>query len=54
MIRGRIVDLSHKLLGELASLCRVESQYARDISEYTHLKWIAADLERRWRKAVKP
>jgi hypothetical protein len=48
----RATELPVKLLGDLAQLCRVESQYARDVAEYTHLKWIKADLERRIRKAA--
>jgi hypothetical protein len=45
-------ELNPRLLGDLAQLCRVESTRARTIDDYTHLNWIAADLDRRWRKAV--
>jgi hypothetical protein len=45
-------ELSPRLLGDLAALCRRESTRAKTIDDYTHLNWIAADLDRRWRKAV--
>ena len=50
----RAPELSPRLLGDLAHLCRVESARAKTIDDYTHLNWIAADLDRRWRKAVDP
>jgi hypothetical protein len=45
-------ELSPRLLGDLATLCRRESIRAKTIDDYTHLNWIAADLDRRWRKAA--
>jgi len=48
----RAPELSPRLLGELAQLCRVESRRAKTVDDFAHLQWIAADLDRRWRKAV--
>jgi hypothetical protein len=45
-------ELSPRLLGDLALLCRRESIRAKTVDDYTHLNWIAADLDRRWRKAT--
>jgi hypothetical protein len=42
-------ELSPALLGDLAQLCRIESMYAKTVDDNTWLRWIAADLERRWR-----
>ena len=45
-------ELSPRLLGDLAQLCRVESRRAKTIDDFAHLQWIAADLDRRWRKVA--
>jgi len=43
-------ELSLKLLIDLSHLCRVESDHTQSMADYTNLRWIQADLERRIRK----